>query len=486
MSPKQGDLFGNFSQRIEFKPAAIKPITTEFSRGAVPNSIVAMDRESAWTRWRRGYELAVTVGIQKGLTFPFRYTMPTPPGTEAHSGNKPLIVGVVQGFPTSNREFGIHWTGCRVGALLRFDNVFDSTGTRASVASVTEDADNWYVQLAGTWNGSNPLPAPLYVPPVGSNGALKPLNGEIIEDRLLEPGGTPLTGDTLNPSTNKRYGYVQALLLDVNGTSGVLTLKKAGSFESTPDGVLITPASRPPAIDRFLTLGTRYACTCQDFSRRSYAYFRDMLGSSTKRFPYTKPSSLKYGRHELITDADGNINNNADTDISVNRRLELTFESVDNPGLFRDFGGRYLRNVPSAGAAEGPGTFVDYKAVNNQIVSFDDYWTPLLDEMRYCKHIYALRFQEGIILPEPSDVPIDMDEGMVRWEQKLVNESSVMKKHAEYIDSINGLKYMDLPPSNFQSPQLLPMMQKLLNVPTSFIKRANFEIQRKDGAFTSG
>ncbi len=211
-----------------------------------------------------------------------------------------------------------------------------------------------------------------------------------------------------------------------------------------------------------------------------------MLGSSTKRFPYTRPSSLKYGRHELITDANGNINNNADTDINVNRRLELTFESVDNPGLFRDFGGRYLRNVPSVGAAEGPGTFVDYKAVDNQIVSFDDYWTPLLDEMRYCKHIYALRFQEGIILPEPSDVLIDMDEGMVRWEQKLVNESSVMKKHSEYMDSINGLKYMDLPPSNFQSPQMLPMMQKLLNVPASFIKRANFEIQRKDGAFTSG
>jgi hypothetical protein len=321
---------------------------------------------------------------------------------------------------------------------------------------------------------------------VGSNAALKPLNGEVIEDRLLEPGGTPLTSATVNPATNKKYGYVQALLVDVNGPAGVLTLKKAGSFESTPDGVYVTPASRPPAIDRFLTLGTRYACTCQDFSRRSYAYFRDMKGSSTKRFPYTRPSSLKYGRHELITDADGTINNNAETSIDKNRRLSLTFESIDNPGVFSDFGGRYLRNVPSVGAAEGPGTFVDYKAVDNQIVSFDDYWTPLLDEMRYCKHIYALRFQEGIILPEPSDVPIDMDEGMVSWEQKLVNESSTMKKHSEYVDSINGLKYMDLPPSNFQSPQMLPMMQKLLNVPTSFIKRANFEIQRKDGAFTSG
>lgn len=484
MAPKGGDAFGSFNNRTDYKPAEIKPITTEFSKGSVPNSIEAMDRESAWTRWRRGYELAVSVGIQKSLNFPFRYTMPTPPGTAVPAGNEPLIIGVLQGFPTSNREFGIQWTGCRVGALLRFDNVFDSAGTRASVASYTEDSNYWYVQLTGTWSSSNPLPPPLYIPPVGTNAAIKPLNGEIVEDRLIEAEGVPITSATRNPATDKKYGYVQAVLIDVDAANGILKLKKAGSFESTIDGTYVTPASRPPAVGRFLTLGSRYACTCQDFSRRSYAYLSNLNSPVQRRFPYTRPAGLKYGRHEILTDKYGEINNNIDTELDNNRTLELTFQSVDNPGLFRDFGGRYLRNTDEPGASEGPVTFVDYKAENNQIISFSDYWSPLLDEMRYCKHIYALRFQEGIILPEPSDVPVEMEEGIVRWEQRLVNETTVARKHLDYMNSIKGLSYMDMPPKNLQSPQMLPMMQKLLNVPASFIRLQNFSLQNKDGAFT--
>jgi len=112
-----------------------------------------------------------------------------------------------------------------------------------------------------------------------------------------------------------------------------------------------------------------------------------------------------------------------------------------------------------------------------------DYWSPLLDEMRYCKHIYALRFQEGIIIPEPSDVPIDMDEGIVRWEQRLTDENNLIRKHLEYMNSIKGLSYMDMPPTNLQSPQLIPMMQKLLNVPSTFIRLQNFALQNKEGAF---
>lgn len=483
MAPKGGDAFGSFNQRTDYKPAAIKAITTEFSKGSVPNSIAAMDRESSWARWRRGYELAVTVGIQKSLNFPFRYTMPVPAGTVLPPGNEPYIIGVLQGFPTANREFGIQWTGCRVGALLRFDNIFDSSGTRASVDSYTEDANYWYVKLAGNWSSSNPLPPPLYVPGVGGSAALKPLNGEVVEDRLIEPEGVPITSATKNLATDKRYGYVQALLIDVDGTNGILKLKKVGSFESTIDGTYITPASRPPAVGRFLTLGSRYACTCEDFSRRSYAYLSNLNSVITKRFPYTKPSSLKYGRHEILTDEYGKINNDAVTTIDNNRSLELTFQSVDNPGVFRDFGGRYLRNTQEAGAAEGPSTFVDYKAENNQIVFLGDYWSPLLDEMRYCKHIYALRFQEGIIIPEPSDVPIDMDEGIVRWEQRLTDENNLIRKHLEYMNSIKGLSYMDMPPTNLQSPQLIPMMQKLLNVPSTFIRLQNFALQNKEGAF---
>jgi hypothetical protein len=58
MAKKSGNSFGNFQKTHVFDPRAVKPITTEFSRGSVPDSLYAINRESAWSRWRRGYELA--------------------------------------------------------------------------------------------------------------------------------------------------------------------------------------------------------------------------------------------------------------------------------------------------------------------------------------------------------------------------------------------------------------------------------------------
>jgi len=480
---KQGNNFGSFGAQDIPSITRVQPVTTEFSKGSVPNSIARMDRESAWTRWRRGYEISAGVGVQHALTYPFQYQVPYPDGTAPTEGRQPLILGVVQGFPTSNKEFGVHWAGCRVGAILRFDNVQDSTGTLASIASVTEDDEYWYVQLAGTWSSVNPLPPPLYVPNP-SGPALKPLLGEILEDRILVPEGVPITKDTLNPVTDKRYGFVQAILIDVDGNNGILKLQKTSSFEASPDNLYLTPATRKPTAGRYLTIGTRYACSCQDFSRRSYAFMMNLDGKERRRFPYTKPSLLKYGRHEVITDqGTGSVDNRAMTNANTNRDLTLTAESIDNPGVFNDFGGRYLRNFSAARRAEGPTTFVDYTAKNNQIISFSDYWSPLLDEMRYCKHIYALRFEEGILPPEPSDYPVDTEESLTAWEQRLVHESHETKEHIQRTNGLRAMALMDVPPQNFQSPQVLPMLQKLLNVPTSFIRLENFRMQDKTGAF---
>jgi hypothetical protein len=105
--------------------------------------------------------------------------------------------------------------------------------------------------------------------------------------------------------------------------------------------------------------------------------------------------------------------------------------------------------------------------------------------MRYCKHIYALRFEEGILPPEPSDLPVDTEESLTKWEQGLTQESNVNKKHIQRMTGIRALSLMDVPPKNFQSPQVLPMMQKLLNVPASFIRLENFRMQDKTGAFYS-
>ena len=493
MSPSKGGSFGSFGAKgnsfggfgAQEIPdiGEIKPITTEFSKGSVPNSIVRMDRESAWSRWRRGYEIASYVGIQHALTYPFEYRVPLPEGTSPTEGNQPLIIGVVQGFFTAGKEFGVHWTGCRVGSILRFDNVTDSTGALASIASITEDDEYWYVQLTGTWSSANPLPPPLYVP--NPNGdPIKPLLGEILEDRVLVPGEPPVTKDTINPSTGKRYGYVQAILIDVDGPNGILKFQRTSSFEASPDNVFLTPSSKPFSVGRYFTVGTRYACTCQDFSRRSYTFMMNLDGKEKNRFPFTRPALLKYGRHEVLTDPNtGAVNNSAMTDANQNRNSTLTFESIDNPGIFNDFGGRYLRNFGASRRAEGPTTFADYTAKDNQITSFSDYWSPLLDEMRYCKHIYALRFEEGILPPEPSDLPFSTEESITEWEQILVRESSKSNDHVGTANAMRGMALMDVPPNNFQSPQLLPMMQKLLKVPTSFIRLENFRMQDKTGAF---
>jgi hypothetical protein len=475
--------FGTFGAMEVPDIGDIKPITTEFSKGSVPNSIVRMDREAAWSRWRRGYEMATSVGIQHALTYPFEYQIPLPNGTSSTEGNQPLVLGVVQGFPTAGKEFGVHWTGCRIGSILRFDNVTDSTGTPATIASIVEDDEYWYVQLAGTWSTANPLPPPLYVPNP-SGDPIKPLLGEILEDRIIVAGEPPITKDTINPNTSKRYGYVQAILIDVDGPNGVLKLQRTSSFEASPDNVYLTPSSKPFTVGRFFTIGTRYACTCQDFSRRSYTFMMNLDGKEKNRFPVTRPALLKYGRHEVLTNPDtGAVNNSAMTDPNQNRNLSLTFQSIDNPGVYNDFGGRYLRNFNAARRTEGPTTFADYTAKDNQITSYSDYWTPLLDEMRYCKHIYALRFEEGILPPEPSDLPFATEESITEWEQNLVYESAVTSKHVNTINSMRGLALMDVPPKNFQSPQMLPMMQKLLNVPASFIRLENFRMQDKTGAF---
>ena len=55
--------------------------------------------------------------------------------------------------------------------------------------------------------------------------------------------------------------------------------------------------------------------------------------------------------------------------------------------------------------------------------SLDDFWTPLLDELRYCKHIYAMKFMEKVFPPEPSDYPVEIG-SMTQWEQNLVDKQN--------------------------------------------------------------
>jgi hypothetical protein len=497
MTPK----FGKFDSKFKGTDFGLKPIKSEFG-GSNPDSLYTVSRESCWARWRRGYELATASLYHNSFDYPFTYKIPLPTGVPGASGNQPAIPGVFRGFPTKNKELGVHWAGVRVAGSLRFDNVLDNSNVRASIASVTEDTEYWYVQLAGTWSAANPLPAPLYIPIAGTEG-IKPTNGEVIEDRILEPEGVPITRSTINPATQTRYGYIQAVLANVNPSTGLITLRKRGSVEATPDNVLVTPATRPPNVGRYFMTGTRYYCTCQDFTRRQYAYVSSLGQRKSPYFPMTKVATLKPGRYEVMKIA-GKVANQAMTNAVTNRQLEIVSPSVefeipptvsatsstkigatrDNPGVFSDFGGVYLRSgadpsLPGA-RSEGLPDFEDYSAKNNVITSLTDRWTPTLDEFRYCKHIYSMKYEEGVFPPEPSDIPVGIND-IVAWEQRLVDQ--VEKDQQGAASNINryGLSYMDIPPFNCQSPMMVSMMQKLFNIPSTFVVLQNFTMYDKTG-----
>jgi len=504
MAKKIGNSFGNFQQTTPLTPGLIKPISTEFSRGSVPDSIYTSNRESAWSRWRRGYEIANAHTYNNEYVFPFRYEIPN----ASTSGNlSPTISGAFVGFPTINKELGMHWAMWRFAGSLRCDQLTDPISSqKLFVESVTEDANNWYVKLAGTWGPTNQLPAPFFISVPGEPTGSKPAVTEIFEDRIITQDGEIITSDSINPATQTRYGYVQAVVTALDQNTGILTFKKAGSVYVSPDKQLLTPSPIGFTPGRFLITGSRYSCTCQDFTNRDYAFVMSKENSNRRRFPRGGISTVKPGRFE-VTKLGGIVNNNAMTPSDVNRDIEVfapegfeldytvTNESNtnlkatrDNPGVYSEFGFIYKRstaNIATPGArAEGMPGFDDYSSQRIEtdansipqdvILTVSDNWEPLLDELRYCKHIYALRFRDRVFPPEPSDFPVGIT-SMTEWEQRLVKETEKkIQKEKVFQQTVRSLSIMDVPPNNCQSPILFPMIQKLFNIATNNILIENF------------
>jgi len=511
MAKKSGSSFGGFNQIEITAPAGVKPITTEFSRGSIPDSLYSVNRESAWSRWRRGYELATATTYDKDYTYNFRYDIPN----ATSAGNpSPVISGAFVGYPTASKELGMHWAIWRYAGSVRCDKLTDSvSGQKLYIETVTEDVNYWYVKLAGTWDAINVLPSPFYIPVPGEPNGLKPANTEIFEDRIIDVDGPIIDKETINPDTQRRYGYVQAVVVDINQETGILTFKKAGSVQVTSDAVFITPSPIGFTPGRYLVTGARYSCTCQDFTRRDYSFLGGATNNNKKQFPRNKLSSIKPGRFEL-TKRDGILDNNAMTKSGQDRSLEITspegfgldYEvsdstisnrkaTRDNPGVYREFGSTYLRStsdIATTGSkAEGLPGYNDYSSVTLStdvnsisqitITAVDDSWTPLLDELRYCKHIYALRFRDRVFPPEPSDFPAEAG-SMAEWEQTLVDKMEKEQQNIKNFRQVrNSLAKMDVPPYNCQSPMIFPMLQRLFNFATDRILIENFTMFDKNG-----
>ena len=511
MAKRSGNNFGNFQDVTVFKPNIVKPITTEFSKGSVPGSIYTLNRESAWSRWRKGFELATSSTYNNDYHYRFKYELPV----TTTSGNPlPVISGAFVGYPTDNKELSMHWAVWRYAGSVRCDNLTDPVSNKKLyVETVTEDSNYWYVKLAGTWSSSNPLPAPFYVPVSGQPNGLRPATTEIFEDRIVTQGGEIINKNTINPSTQTRYGYVQAVAVNINPFTGILTFKKAGSVYVTPDAIFTSPSPVGFTPGRFLITGSRYCCTCQDFTHRDYSFVATNGEGNKKQFPKSMFSSIKPGRFEL-TKRDGVLDNSAMTPANVNRDIEVYAPSGfsldytvtnnsnvdikatrDNPGVYREFGFIYKRattdiSIPGA-SSEGMPLYDDYFSTQlntdansipqNILLSVSDNWTPLLDELRYCKHIYALKFMDSLFPPEPSDFPVEIG-SMIEWEQKLVSQTE--KKHQNAKDfqiTKKALSKMDVPPYNCQAPLMYPMLQKLFNIVTDQISIENFTMFDKYG-----
>ena len=537
---RPGGNFGNFgsdsfTRKVDKKTLnyKVKPITGEFG-GSVPDSLYSSNREAAWTRWRKGWELAVGDGARKSFLYPFDYEIPFPPSIITPIGaRQPVISGVLQGFPTQNKELGMHWAGVVEAGNLRFDSLTSEDGTRLAVSgeadprvlflsSGQDNTNYWYIQLSGTFSSgtisgvSGPLPPPLYVS-FGPGGSLKAINGDVLEDTILTVSGEAIDAETRDPLTNKLYGFVQAVLIDVDQNQGILKVAKTGSVETTIDsGVRRTPSRIPFHPGRYLQTGRRYCCSCQDYMRRDYAYLSTLGLRKKPLFPVTKCATTKPGRYEMMT-MKGQMMNAAQTKVNAqiqqNRLMTIvypsgnpneyslpgigTFESGKNiedpknlyrdlPGVFSDFGKAYTRGVgPNPDqVAEGMPNYNDYRAPGGEITFIGDNWTYTLDSYRWCKHIYAMKFAAGEAPPEPSDFPVEAGL-MSEWETKLV-----LRTQAEQVRAFNkldyyGMGYMDVPPFNIQAPMMMPMMQRLFNVPSTFIRIGNFLMKDKDGNYYS-
>ena len=544
---RPGGNFGNFGANsfskiekpdIGTKKYTIAPIQGDFG-GSIPDAIYTSDREAAWSRWRRGWELATSNGVERPFFYRFIYEVPL--GSQPVVGNRPpFISGSLQGFITENKEYGMHWAGKIEAGNLRFDGLTAQNGTPLAISGEVpadklflgrpqDNLDFWYIQLSGVFGPitisgvSGPVPPPLFVS-IGGPVGIKPINGDILEDTIVTFSGQAIDSDTRDPLTGKRFGVVQATLIDVDQNQGVLKLAKRGSVQSTEDGVLETPSKIPPHAGRFFQTGARYSCSCQDFSRRNYAYLSSLGLRKGQKFAKSKCATVKPGRYEEMVRANerGKILVAAQqkifNDVADNKQMLIVYPSGegfigatrfaplgavlppdlvgkdindpkklyrDLPGIFADFGMQYRRGfgdrIEPSGVAEGMPKYGDYKKLGtDRVREISDFWTYTLDEYRYCKHIYAMRYADGQFPNEPSDFPVNAG-SMAAWEQKLVTDTAKSQEKAFERLCYYGLGYMDTPPFNLQSPMMGPMITKLINVPQEFILMQNFGMIDQQG-----
>jgi hypothetical protein len=184
---RSGASFGSFGAATKASDFGFGGVRATFTTTRpLANGHGAYNRQSSYLRWRRGYELDSSLGIDNPFTYPFFYQFPEELYVNSNLERVPEIPGVMMGFPTSNKELGLHWTGARLAGAFRTDTMYGRDEESLSIEYVETTKEFFIVKLKGNWSEDNPLPPPLYLKT--ANGDFFPLVGETFEDRITEEG----------------------------------------------------------------------------------------------------------------------------------------------------------------------------------------------------------------------------------------------------------------------------------------------------------
>ena len=384
---------------------------------------------SLWSRWRRGYELAMySQQAYDGLTYSFKYYVSGAPGLGIY------LPGIAFMYPTTRSDMKMWMVGVRPRDSFNFRDF------GYSVQSVSDyDEDTYAVVLSARFG------APISF-----------FTGEVLSNRFDSSG------------TEKKFGFNNYTVTAVgfNGTPlnpsyapifNTLFLSKAQdkSWSVVDANTLAVPASGPPGVGEFLTTEMRAQCTCPDFLGREGF---DLYSQSLKRrYPYTGVFNMVPGEYDAGPDQTPRVS-----------------DSIDNPGYARDFGFIYLNeiyNIPS---------------YTQQVYSDPNlfYYQP-----RWCKHIYASmwdlekRFNQDAMaspwLPQPNDEPMN-EWYREKFEVDLKKQVSFYKRERDLIWWQRYSPAQNDMPTHMMYPDMYNMMSKTLNAGTldSFatLQAGNFEM----------
>lgn len=368
---------------------------------------------SLWSRWRRGYELAMySQQAYDGLTYSFKYYPVGTPGVGV------FLPGACFMYPTTRADMRMWMVG------VRPRDSFNFLSFGYAIETVTQyDATTYAVKLNTRFG------APISF-----------FTGEVVSNRYNADGSEKTYG--YNNYTVTAVGFNNVPLTPAYApifNTLFLSVSSDNSWSVVDENTLAVPASGPPAVGEYLTTEMRAQCTCPDFlNREGYNLWNVNLKN---RYPTTSIWNVTPGTYDAGPDQATRILN-----------------TQDDLGSVRAFGFIYLNQI--------------YNIPTYETNSYSDpnlyYYQP-----KWCKHIYAamwdmyLRYgqQDATsqwILHQPNDEPLN-EYYRERFDRELHKQVDFMKREKDLVWWQRYSPKIDGMPDRMMRPDMYNMMAKTLN-----------------------